>query len=252
MPTYGLIGFPLGHSFSRRYFSEKFDRMGLSASHRYLNFELPDLRELPATLAAYPDLAGCNVTIPYKRAVLDYLAAIDPVADRIGAVNTIAVSPDGLRGYNTDYLGFRDDFLHQRHERGFAPSVSGLRALVLGTGGASLAVIEAFRSLEVKPTLVSRTAGPNRLTYEDLDDSVMQDHLIVVNTTPLGTFPQVGTCPALPYDRLTAEHFAYDLVYNPAETTFLRKAADAGAGIANGLGMLYRQAEAAWKIWTGE
>lgn len=252
MPTFGLIGFPLGHSFSRRYFTDKFERLGISASHRYLNFELSDLRDLPATLAEYPDLAGCNVTIPYKQAIVPYLDSLDPVAARIGAVNTIAFTPDGRRGYNTDYLGFRDDFLHHRREQGFDQTLEGMQALVLGTGGASLAVLEALRELGVSPTLVSRTAGPQRLTYADLDEATISQHLIVVNTTPLGTFPRVEASPDVPFEALTSAHFVYDLVYNPAETTFLRRAAQAGAGTANGLGMLHRQAEAAWKIWTGE
>ena len=252
MPTFGLIGYPLGHSFSRRYFTDKFQKLGLGDTHRYLNFALSDLAALPVTLAAHPDLAGCNVTIPYKRKVLDYLDSIDPVAARIGAVNTIAITPDGLRGYNTDYLGFRDDLLHHRREQGYRQPLAGTYALVLGTGGAALAVLEAFRSLGVLTTLVSRSAGPNQLTYGDLSEAVLHQHLTVVNTTPLGTFPEVDACPDLPYDFLTPAHFAYDLVYNPAETAFLRRASRAGAGTANGLGMLYRQAEAAWKIWTEE
>ncbi|MCP9237559.1 shikimate dehydrogenase [Lewinella sp. JB7] len=252
MPTFALLGYPLSHSFSKGYFTEKFAELGLSGSHQYVNFELADVNQLKQKLEEYPDLLGCNVTIPHKRNVMTLMDELDPVAERIGAVNTIVVRNGRLKGYNTDFTGFREDLLEQMTAQGYERDLAGRQALILGTGGASLAVREALRSLGVRVTYVSRRRGEGRVVYDELTaDSLRACHLIV-NTTPLGMSPQVDTAPPLPYDHLTPRHFCYDLVYNPAETKFLRTARGAGAGAANGLGMLYKQAEASWRIWTGE
>ncbi|WP_116124595.1 shikimate dehydrogenase family protein [Lewinella sp. IMCC34183] len=253
MPTYGLIGYPLSHSFSRGYFTEKFAALGIAASHRYLNFELPSVDQFGEILDEYPDLRGCNVTIPHKRAIVGQLDHLDPVAARIGAVNTVRRAPDGTTtGFNTDYLGFRDDLLRQLRAGGRPSDLAGQHALVLGTGGASLAVREALRELGVTPQYVSRTAGADVLNYGDITPDVLAAHRLIINTTPLGMHPRVETAPELPYGALTPDHFCYDLVYNPAETRFMQLARGAGAGAANGLGMLHLQAEAAWAIWNGE
>ncbi|WP_116105372.1 shikimate dehydrogenase family protein [Lewinella sp. IMCC34191] len=252
MPTFALLGYPLSHSFSQRYFSEKFDKMGLSESHRYINLEIPTVTEFPARRQAIPDLRGCNVTIPHKQAILPLLDEVDEVAARIGAVNTIRISGDRTKGFNTDYLGFRDDLLTQLRAQDRSVDLAGTTALVLGTGGASLAVREALRDLEVAPQWVSRSAGPEKITYQNIDEEVLASCKLIVNTTPLGTFPNVEQAPPLPYHLLGTDHFCYDLVYNPAETRFMHLARARNAGAANGLGMLHLQAEASWKIWNQE
>jgi len=262
--TFGLLGYPLTHSFSKDYFTDKFTELGISNTHRYLNFELADAIGFRELRDKHPDLRGVNVTIPHKRAVMQYLDEIDPVAARIGAVNCIRFDTAGKTiGFNTDYLGFQHDFYHHLQDQDWTGRAFGLpvtedlldtflaesSALVLGTGGASLAVHEALRELGMSTQSVSRSAGPDRLTYADLSPDVLQDHLIVVNTTPLGTYPKVDASPSLPYSAMTRAHFCYDLVYNPPETAFLRQAREAGAAGANGMGMLRRQAEAGWAIW---
>lgn len=247
MPTFALIGYPLSHSFSRTYFTAKFVELGISDTHQYLNFELKNISFFEKKLEEYFDLVGCNVTIPHKQTVIPLLDNLDPVAERIGAVNTILVKDGSTKGFNTDYIGFRDDLLEVTQQRDFG----GERALILGTGGASLAVKEALLQMGVAVQYVSRKPGATQITYDDLDQKVIDTHHLIVNTTPLGMYPNDDTAPDLPYDMLTPDHFCYDLVYNPAETTFMRKARGAGAGAANGLGMLHKQAEAAWHIWTG-
>lgn len=248
MRLYGLIGRPLGHSFSKAFFTEKFQREGIDA--QYLNFPLQTIEELPAMLAAHPDLQGFNVTIPYKQAVKAYLVSLSPEAREIGAVNVVRVErtragdEPHLMGYNTDSIGFRRSLrpLLRPHHR---------RALVLGTGGASLAVVYVLRSLGITPIYVSRTPAEDRLTYTDLSAEVMRDHLLIVNCSPVGMFPHVDAAPAIPYDLLTPRHLLYDLVYNPEETRFMRLGAAHGATVKNGLEMLHLQALAAWEIWNG-
>ncbi|MGB3801148.1 MAG: shikimate dehydrogenase [Lewinella sp.] len=252
MPTYALLGYPLTHSFSQRYFTDKFARMGLSDTHRYINLELPTVAAFPGRRAVIPDLRGCNVTIPHKQAVLDLLDEVDPVAARIGAVNTIRISDSKTTGFNTDYLGFRDDLLAQLKAQDRPTDLVGSTALILGTGGASLAVREALQDLGITPQWVSRSAGPEKITYADIDARVLANCTLIINTTPLGTFPNVEQAPPLPYHLLRADHFCYDLVYNPSETRFMQLARSQGAGAANGLGMLHLQAEASWKIWNEE
>lgn len=255
--TFGLIGYPLSHSFSRGYFTDKFRELGLEETHRYLNFEMENVEGFCELPAKYPDLRGCNVTIPHKEAIIPLLDELDPVAERIGAVNCIRFEKGKSRGYNTDYLGFRNDLLDKLSanvstvaDRGPEEILKNQRALVLGTGGASLAIHQALRSLGMKTFSVSRTAGEDRLTYGELTPEVIQQHLVIVNTTPLGMSPRVDTYADIPYEALTGDHFCYDVVYNPAETAFLRKAKARGARTSNGLGMLHGQAEAGWAIWN--
>lgn len=245
MELYGIIGNPLGHSFSRTYFTELFARTGRDAC--YVPYELRSAGELMALVTIHPNLVGLNVTIPFKQTVIPYLNAIDPTAARIGAVNVIkAEQKPGctwLKGYNTDVIGFSRSIgpLLQPHHT---------RALVLGTGGASLAVHYALRELGVASTAVSRTPKDGQLGYGDLTEEVLRSHTVIVNATPLGTTPDTGSCPAIPYDLLTPRHLCFDLVYNPDKTLFLSKAEAHGATIRNGLEMLYIQADEAWKIWN--
>jgi shikimate dehydrogenase len=250
MRTFALIGHPLSHSFSRNYFTRKFEELGIADSHRYLNFDLSDISQLKEKLDEYTDLVGCNVTIPYKRAILPYLDRLDPAAERIGAVNTIDFRGGQRIGYNTDYLGFRGDLLAQRKRQGYTQDLAGQTALVLGTGGASRAVVVALQDLGMTSRYVSRSPGPDRLTYKEVDESVIRQSTLIVNTTPVGMYPHTEDAPDLPYASLTERHFCYDLVYNPAETRFLQLAQGAGACASNGLGMLHEQAEAAWAIWN--
>lgn len=245
--TYGLIGRVLGHSFSIDYFNQKFASENIEATYR--NFEIPEIEDFPSVIATTPSLYGLNVTIPYKEAVIPYLDELDDEAASIGAVNVVKVirGADGniskLRGYNSDIIGFT---------RSIAPLLKPWhkRALVLGTGGASKAVIPGLRKLGVEPTPVSRTAKPGCLTYNDLTDEVMREHLVVVNTTPLGMYPHVSECPDIPYDKLTDRHLCYDLLYNPDTTLFMKKSAGQGAETKNGLEMLLLQAFASWEIWN--
>ncbi|PPK86292.1 shikimate dehydrogenase [Neolewinella xylanilytica] len=252
MPTFALIGYPLTHSFSQRYFTDKFAAMGLSDTHRYLNFEVADVAEFAQRRAAHPDLLGCNVTIPHKQAILPLLDEVDSVARRIGAVNTIRISEGRTTGFNTDYLGFRDDLLAQLRAQGRSTELRGTSALVLGTGGAALAVREALLDLGMNSQWVSRRGGADRITYAAIDQTVLNRHQVIINTTPLGMHPDTQAAPPLPYHLLGSGHFCYDLIYNPAETRFLQLARQRGAGAANGLGMLHLQAEASWKIWNPE
>lgn len=246
MKEFGLIGKSLAHSFSQTYFTQKFESLGLDGDHRYELFELPTISELPALLAQRPELRGLNVTIPYKEQVWPYLSEISSAAARIGAVNVIDCTPDGRYvGHNTDYMGFRDSLRDFYPLRGAAA-----RALVLGTGGSSKAVEAALRELGISYWLVSRNPLSSGLTYADLTPEVMAGHSLIINATPLGTFPQVDECPPISYAALTAQHYLYDLIYNPSETLFLRRGREAGAQTKNGFEMLCLQAEAAWQIWN--
>ena len=246
MKQYGLVGFPLSHSFSKRFFTEFFEAEIIDAE--YLNFELSDLSLLPSIIAEHPDLVGLNVTIPYKETVITYLDSCDPKAAAIKAVNTVKIDRTGgkisLTGFNTDLIGFRDSILPllKPHH---------LKALVLGTGGASKAIVATLHHLSIATQLVSREAkAGSSISYSQLTRKVMEEHTIIVNTTPLGTFPKTETFPEIPYEFLTDQHLLFDLVYNPAVTRFLQKGADRGAATKNGSDMLEIQALAAWKIWN--
>ncbi|GHA69442.1 shikimate dehydrogenase family protein [Pontibacter akesuensis] len=243
MRKFGLIGKKLGHSFSKKYFTEKFAREGIADSS-YALYELPQIEDLLPLLQQEPELVGLNVTVPYKEQVLPLLDALDKAAARIGAVNTIKIENGRTTGYNTDYTGF-----NQTMERFYPPQVRE-QALVLGTGGAAKAVWAALEALGIPFKRVSRQENKGQLTYEQLTPEVVGKYNLLINTTPLGMYPDVQEAPALSYKSITARHYAYDLVYNPEQTLFLQKCAANGAKTINGLPMLYAQADSAWHIWS--
>jgi shikimate dehydrogenase len=244
---FGLIGYPLGHSFSKRYFTEKFETLGLSATHAYTQFEIPSIQDLTQVFKDNPNLKGLNVTIPYKQQVIPFLDEIDPAAARIGAVNTIKCLPDGrVKGYNSDYFGFQQTLTDWSAFAHFKLK----SACVLGQGGAAKAVIAAIEDLGMPVIKVSRNASADCISYEALVD-VLPTVGLIVNTTPLGMHPNTADCPAIPYGKLTSQHFLYDIVYNPLETTFLKKGLEQGVGgVHAGLEMLHGQADKAWEIWN--
>jgi len=237
---YGLIGFPLGHSFSRKYFTTKFKKEKLG-NCVYRNFPLEEIDDLHILLKSYSSLRGLNVTIPYKEAVIPYLEALDPAARAIGAVNTVLIDRSRLIGYNTDHVGFIQalaPLLRSHH----------CRALVLGTGGSSKAVQYALQKRKMVYLRVSRSRQKGHLTYDDLTPEIIQKHQLIINTTPLGMHPNVEAAPKLPYQALTPNHLLFDLIYNPAETLFMKKGREQGATVSNGLRML--ELEAAWTVWS--
>lgn len=235
MRHYGIIGYPLQHSFSARYFSQKFAREGIDAE--YSLYPMEDLKSQIEELLNRLD--GFNVTMPYKQAIIPYLDALDETAKAVGAVNVVHQRV----GYNTDCIGFMESIrpLLRANDQ---------KALVLGTGGASKAVCYGLQQLGLTPTLVSRTKREGVLTYAELTEEVMAAYTVIVNCTPLGMYPQIENCPEIPYEYLSARHLLFDCVYNPEETLFLRKGAAQGAKTQNGIEMLYGQAKAAWKIWN--
>lgn len=242
---YGLLGYPLVHSFSQNYFNQKFEAENIDAE--YINFEIPDIGMLMEVIAENENLNGLNVTIPYKEQVIPFLDEIDPAASEVGAVNVIKFirGKDGLRlkGYNSDIIGFTDSIkslLKPHHQS----------ALVLGTGGAAKAVSYSLRKLGLEVQLVSRRKSANTLVYEELTKNDLKTHKVIVNTTPLGMYPNVDTCPDIPYRYLTSQHLCYDLIYNPDETLFLKNSRLAGAQVKNGLEMLLLQAFASYSIWN--
>lgn len=241
---YGLIGYPLSHSFSKRYFTEKFVEEGIENA-RYELFELEEIKELPTLLKRHPNLSGMNVTIPHKQQVMRYLDELDASAKQVGAVNTIKFLAGKRVGYNTDYYGFKESLQNWLGDADID------RALILGTGGASRAVKCALYALEIDYLIVSRQASEHTITYDQLRaDHHLEDYSLIINSTPLGMSPNVNTFPDIAYDQLTPNHFCYDLVYNPEVTTFMKKAEEKGAAIKNGLEMLHLQAEKSWEIWN--
>lgn len=245
--VFGLIGYPLGHSFSRKYFTDKFASEAIDAEYR--NFEIPSIDMLKGVIDDTAGLSGLNVTIPYKQQVMPLLDSLDPEAEAIGAVNVVKVmrGPDGditgLKGYNSDVVGFRNSIaplINPEHKD----------ALVLGTGGAAKAVWYGLRSLGLNPVYVSRTEKPGALTYDQLDSEVMVLSRVIVNATPLGMYPNVSACPPIPYHLITPGHVLYDVVYNPETTEFMRRGAEHGATVKNGIDMLLGQAVEAWRIWN--
>ena len=242
---YGLIGYPLGHSFSQDFFNKKFESEKIDA--RYMNFEIEDIGELMEVVAQYPNLNGLNVTLPYKEQVIPYLDELDENAAKIGAVNVIKFTGSGaslkFKGYNSDVIGFTDSISPLLNE-------NRKKALILGTGGAAKAVNCGLQNLGVETTFVSRSERENGLTYSQLTPEIIANHKVIVNTTPLGMYPHIDECPDIPYQYLTPEHLCYDLLYNPDVTLFMRNAADNGAETKNGLEMLLLQAFAAWQIWN--
>ncbi len=243
MRRFGLIGEHLPHSFSAKYFNSKFEREEIAGCDFQL-YELPQIDDVVGLVEGCAELEGFCVTIPYKQQVMPYLTAISQEAQAIGAVNCVKRSGEELIGYNTDVVGFKESLLEllgdERPER----------ALVLGTGGASLAVEYILKELGIEYRVVSRSIGRDRLTYSELTKEVIDESKLIVNATPLGTFPNVDSAPDIPYEQLTAEHFLFDLVYNPAETQFLKLGRAQGAKGCNGEAMLIGQAEAAWRIWN--
>lgn len=243
---YGLIGKKLSHSFSADYFNAKFKKEGIE--NKYSLFPLSSISEFPQFLDQHRDIEGLNVTIPYKEEIIPYLDFISDEAKQIGAVNVIKVVKENgqrrLEGYNSDCMGFRDSLVPLLRN-----DVS--HALILGTGGASKSVAYVLKNLGIDFTFVSRSPAPGRLTYKDLDKQIIENNLLIINTTPLGTYPEIDNCPPIPYQHVTDRHIFYDLVYNPATTLFLKQAREQGATIKNGLEMLELQALGSWDIWTG-
>jgi shikimate dehydrogenase len=248
MRLFGLIGFPLGHSFSSGYFAKKFERENITNTD-YVNFPIETIEELPEVLMRNRDLTGLNVTIPYKEQVIPFLSELDEEAEKIGAVNTIKIlrDPDNTRihtkGYNTDVYGFSvslKEILHKEVKK----------ALVLGTGGASKAILFSLESMGISISVVSRNPGEGQLSYNDLDEKIISEHLLIVNTSPVGTYPEVNRAPDIPYEFLGSSHILHDLVYNPEETLFMKKGKERGARVKNGYQMLVEQAEKSWEIWN--
>jgi shikimate dehydrogenase len=245
MDKYGLIGYPLGHSFSISYFNQKFQDENIDAV--YENYEIPSIDELPEVLSSNPELKGINVTIPYKEKVLPFLDSISPEARAIGAVNVIRVSHKGnktlLKGYNSDVIGFTksiepmlDKKLHQK-------------ALILGTGGASKAIDYGLRNLGLETVFVSRYERPGTIQYQNVTPEVVKEYNVIINCTPLGMYPKTEVCPELPYEAMDSHTILYDLIYNPDETLFMKRGAEYGANVKNGLEMLLLQAFSSWEFW---
>lgn len=237
MKTYGLIGKNISYSFSRNYFNNKFKNEDILNS-QYVNFDIDKLPELNNIFNI--NNSGFNVTIPYKEAIIPYLDSLDFHAEQIGAVNTIKIENGKKIGFNTDWIGFKkslEPLLKLHHTK----------ALILGTGGASKAVIYALKQLQIQTLIVSRNG---ETTYEDLSKEIIQNHTIIINCTPVGTFPNTDSAPEIPYQFITKNHLVYDLIYNPAETLFLKKSKENSAVTKNGLEMLEIQAEESWKIWN--
>ncbi|MCI7688733.1 MAG: shikimate dehydrogenase [Prevotella sp.] len=247
MDKYGLIGYPLGHSFSIGYFNEKFQNECIDAT--YENFEIPSIENLTEILDSNPELKGLNVTIPYKEKVISYLDSISPEARAIGAVNVIKVNHKGnkteLKGYNSDVIGFTQSIepLLERYHK---------KALVLGTGGASKAIIFSLKSLGIETLTVSRYERHGCVRYEDITPEMIKEYNVIVNCTPCGMYPQTDDCPNLPYEAMDSHTLLYDLIYNPDETLFLKKGKAQGATVKNGLEMLLLQAFASWNFWNSD
>lgn len=243
MAKFGLIGKDIDYSFSRSYFAQKFEAQHLP--YTYDNFDLDEISEFPELLKDNPEIVGLNVTIPYKEQIIPYLDTLSKKAKKIGAVNTVRISSNGkLKGFNTDCYGFKNAIkphLKKRHKT----------ALILGTGGASKAIAFALKNLNIDVDYVSRTIKKQaKFTYETLTSEIINKHKIIINCTPVGTFPNVDECPNIPYTGISKRHLLFDLIYNPAETKFLNKGKQNGATICNGLPMLELQAEKAWEIWN--
>lgn len=245
MKVFGLIGRTLKHSFSKKYFTDKFEKDSLSNIQYHL-FELEEINEFPQLISKFnSNLKGLNVTIPYKKEVMSYLDELDENARIIEAVNTITISPTGkLKGYNTDYIGFKNALCEW--------DLSNKKALILGTGGASNAVKKVLFDLGIEFLMISRSNTESTITYDELkkNQDLMRSHQLIINTTPVGTFPAIDDKPDLPYTHMSQDHLLFDLVYNPEITAFLQKGLDCGAKVKNGYDMLVGQAEASWEIWN--
>ena len=246
MDKYGLIGFPLGHSFSIDYFNEKFKNENIDAE--YINLEIPTIDSLPEILASNPELKGLNVTIPYKEKVISYLDYISEEAREIGAVNVVRITHKGnktqLKGFNSDVIGFT---------RSIEPMLESIhkKALILGTGGASKAINYGLKSLGLETLLVSRSEKIGAITYSAVTPEIIKEYNVIVNCTPLGMYPNVDNCPNIPYEAMDSNTILYDLIYNPDETLFMKRGAEYGATTKNGVEMLLLQAFASWEFWNG-
>ena len=245
MDKYGLIGYPLGHSFSISYFNQRFQDEGIDAV--YENYEIPNIDALPEVLGSNPELKGLNVTIPYKEKVIPFLDSIAPEARAIGAVNVIRVTHRGnkteLKGYNSDVIGFTKSIEPMLDKKWHQ------KALILGTGGASKAIDYGLRSLGLETVFVSRYERPNTIQYQSITPEVVKEYNVIVNCTPLGMYPKTEVCPDLPYEAMDNHTILYDLIYNPDETLFMKKGKEHGATVKNGLEMLLLQAFASWEFW---
>lgn len=242
MRLFGLLGYPLTHSFSQKYFTEKFQQLGISNA-AYENFSIPDIQDLNSILASKNGLEGFNITIPYKKSIIQFLDQLSEPVKKMGACNCVKIDAGQLTGYNTDIVGFKKSltpFLKPHHQK----------ALILGTGGASAAVEYVFQELEIPYLFVSRTASPDAISYQDLTKEILDAHQLIINTTPLGMYPNFDAYPEIPYEFLSADHHLYDLIYNPIETKFLTLGKEKGASIQNGYEMLLLQAEESWRIWN--
>lgn len=239
---FGLVGKNIDYSFSKGYFTDKFQQRNL-LDYNYSNIDIQNIEEFPKYIKQNSSFSGLNVTIPYKETIIPYLDKLSKRAAEIGAVNTIKITKSGkLKGFNTDYLGFKkslEPLLNQYHQK----------ALILGTGGASKAVAYALKELKIPYLYVSRTADGEAISYNQITKNTFIEFQIIVNCSPVGTSPNSNSCPEIPYDFFTTNHIAFDLIYNPAETLFLKKAKEQGAVIKNGLEMLTLQAEKSWEIW---
>ncbi len=243
MRKFGLIGRNISYSFSASYFKNKFKEENIGDAS-YQNFDLKSIVEFDSILKDNPEINGLNVTIPYKEPIISLLDTVSKTAKQIGAVNTVKVTKKGkLKGYNTDYYGFRKSlkpFLKKHHKK----------ALILGTGGASKAIAFVFEQLDIDYSYVSRSESEFNYTYQDLNDQVIRQHTIIINCSPVGTYPQINECPKIPYRAISDRHILFDLIYNPEETLFLNKGKMKGAFTINGLKMLQYQAERSWEIWN--
>lgn len=244
MRKFGLIGFPLSHSFSKRYFSEKFKELEIQSENQYDLYEIEDVNGVKDIIKNNPELLGLNVTIPHKLAIIPLLDEIDPAARRIGAVNVVKIDISGkLIGYNSDYYGFKKSL------EDFLGDVKDLKALVLGNGGATKAVAVALQDMGIEYKIVSRQKTEGTINYREANE-LLPKYKLVINCTPLGTHPNVEAFPDLDYENMTSGHFCYDLVYNPSETRFMLKSKNNGAQAKNGYEMLVHQAEKSWEIWN--
>ena len=241
MHKYGLVGKNISYSFSQNYFTKKFKKLGL-VNYEYVTYDIKSIQDFPKIISQH--VAGLNVTIPFKELIIDFLDEIDDEANQIGAVNTIKIIKNNkLKGFNTDVYGFEESLqplLKTCHKK----------ALVLGTGGASKAIIFVLRKLDIDYLVVSRNPDENQISYNDVSKKIIRDYSIIINCTPLGTYPDVEICPDIPYQFLTEKHLLYDLIYNPAKTKFLLEGEKRGVTIHNGLKMLELQAEKSWEIWN--
>lgn len=245
---FGLIGYPLSHSFSKKYFGQKFKTKGIKDAF-YESFPLEKIELFPTLLKDLPNLVGINVTIPYKQQVIPFLDGLDPGAEAVGAVNTIHHANGKLTGYNTDVYGFEESLLGMFKEAN-VQNPAELKALILGTGGAAKAVAYVLGKLNIEFSYVSRNSITNGVTYDALNQDLVESHRLIVNTTPLGMAPKIESFPNIPYNYIGNKHLLYDLVYNPAKTTFMQKGEHRKATTINGLQMLHLQAEKAWAIWN--